>query len=134
MAHTLLATLFKDRVYTGPFASRWIDTAGSYAIKIHLANDGSGAAAGAWTIEESNDASIAHELKATDGESTASTAKVVDISAVTSRVTIDGTGLTVTNGASTMITIVNPARFVRLKLTGAGAVGAKLQGWVKGQD
>jgi hypothetical protein len=133
MSHTLLATVFTDQTLTGTFMSRWIDSSGSYALNIHLSNSGSGAIAGAYTIEESNDPSIQHELKATDGNSTSSTAKVVDITGDTDRVLVNGTGLVAANGASTMITILTPARYVRVKYVGTGGTGAKLQGWVAGQ-
>lgn len=124
------AILAKDKVLTTTFKTRWMDTRSAYSVHLQLSSDNVGTPQGAWTIEESNDPLIDFEQRSTDGESTASTAKAINISADATRVTILGTGLTVNSANNTKITILNPAQFVRLVYTAtSGGAGSKAQVW-----
>lgn len=100
------------------YATPWIDCRVVEHLSIHWASDNTSSPVGALTVEESDDPVVVHEL---DGaESTSSTAKVVNTSADSLRVSVAGTGLTVNAANATMISIVRPAAFVRVKYTRSG--------------
>lgn len=97
------------------YATPWIDCRIVKYLSIHWASDNTSSPVGALTVEESDDPVVVHELNGS--ESTSSTAKVVNTSADSLRISAAGTGLTVNAANATMITITRPAAFVRLKYT-----------------
>lgn len=129
------STVWKDHLLTATAATRWVDARSCYSLIFQISQDNTGTPVGAYTVEETNDPIADFETRSTDGDSTASTAKPINISADTTRVTILGTGLTVSAANETEIVIINPARFVRLKYTRAsGGTGAKAQIWASGRE
>jgi hypothetical protein len=133
MANTLIATVLKNRPLTASFATRWIDTAGSYMLLLQMSTNATGAPAGTFTVEESNDPQADFETRSTDGDSTASTAAAVDVTA-DPRVKVTGS-LTVAGAASAMVAISTPGRFIRLKYTRtSGGAGGACQLWAVGKD
>lgn len=131
--HTLVLAV--DRPLTATFATRWVDARSAYSIHFQISSDNTGTPVGAWTIEGSHDPRCTYELNSTDGDSTGTTAKRINISADTSRVTVVGTGLTVGAANDTEIIILNPPRFVRLVYTRtSGGALSKLQLFASGRE
>lgn len=117
------------------FATRWVATHSCYSIIFQMSSSNTSTPVGAWTVEETNDPQAEFETRSADGDSTASTAKAINISADTSRVTIIGTGLTVGAANETEVVVLNPARFVRLKYTRtSGGTTAVLNVWATGRE
>lgn len=131
--HTI--NLAKDRALTATFKTRWVDSRSAYSFRFQMSSDNTGTPVGAWTIEETNDPVADFENRSTDGDSTASTARAINISADTTRVTILGTGLTVNAANDTEVIIINPAQFLRLVYTRtSGGTGSKAQIWGHGRE
>lgn len=135
MGQLHVSTLAKDKALATTFATRWIDTRSAFVAHLQWSSDNTSSPVGAITIEESNDPQVETEQWNTSGESTASTAKAINISADTTRVVILGTGLTVNAVNNTEVIVHSPARYIRLKYTAStGGATAKAQIWVSARE
>jgi hypothetical protein len=103
------------------YATPWVDCRASKRVHFQWSSDNVSTPTGAITIEESSDpVALSGYLDNPSANTTSSAAKVVNISADSTRVTVVGTGLTVNAANETVVTVLNPAAFVRLKYTRAG--------------
>lgn len=128
----LQGILATNKALGATFKTTWVDTRGLSLVGFQWSSTAGTSPVGALTVEESNDPVIPNEQRTNPADSTASTAQAINISA-SDRVTIDGTGLTIGGANNTIISVENPARFVRLVYTRTSGT-AVAQCWTHGRD
>jgi hypothetical protein len=113
-----MKTLSNAKTLGATYATPWVDCRASKRVHLQWSSDNTSSPVGVIAVEESNDPTALSEyLNNPPGETTSSTAKVVNISADTTRVKDVGTGFTVNAANETVVTVLNPAAFVRVKYT-----------------
>lgn len=113
----LNTTLLTNFALAATYKSRWIDARSCAFLQLQWSNDAGSSPVYALTVEESDDPVCATELYANPADSSATAAKSVVTSGDTTRVSVVGSGLTVSGANNTLINMVSPGRYVRLVAT-----------------
>jgi hypothetical protein len=111
-------TLSNNKALGATYATAWVDCRRARRVHFQWSSDNTSSPVGVVSIEESNDPlALADYLSTSNAETTSSTAKTINISGDTTRVKDVGTSFTVNAANETVVTVVNPAAFVRVKYT-----------------